>query len=114
MKRRQLITTDEAKQSCGQHKKPCSDCPWARRSLAGWLGGFPLRDWLLAAHSEERIECHTKRGFDKDTPQCAGAAIYRSNVAKLPRDPSILILPKDVEIVFATPMEFERHHAKDQ
>ena len=42
--------------------------------------------------------------------QCAGAAIYRANVCKSPRDGSLLKLPADRETVFADKSEFWEHH----
>lgn len=107
-KRGQLITTEEARPANGQHKAPCSDCPWARRSMAGWLGDTSREEWLGDAHGETRIECHTLLGA-----QCAGAAIYRANVCKIPRDPALLRLPADRRLVFADRHEFwERHDMK--
>lgn len=103
--RRQLITSDEAVPATGQHKKPCSDCPWARKSLKGWLGGSTADDWLREAHGDHEIPCHTLTGA-----QCAGAAIYRRNVSKLSLNDGVLRLDADKELVFATPTEFKRHH----
>lgn len=108
VKRLQCISADEAEVSFTQHKKPCSDCPWARRSLKGWLGGLSAEEWLREAHGEARIDCHTKIG-----PHCAGAAIYRANMAKKPRNKEALVLPADRETVFATPMEFREHHERE-
>jgi len=105
IRRCQLISVTEAKPAKGQHKKPCSDCPWARGALKGWLGDMTPEEWLQAAHGESTIECHTLLGA-----QCAGSAIYRANVAKLPRDREALKLPPDTENVFATPLEFLKHH----
>jgi len=45
-KRKQLISSDEAKESKCQHKSPCSDCPWSRKSLKGWLGSLDINEWL--------------------------------------------------------------------
>ena len=104
-RRGQLITREEAKVAKGQHKSPCSDCPWARRSLAGWLGDTSREEWFSDAHNEVRIDCHTKIGA-----QCAGAAIYRANESKLPRSSELLKLPADREKVFAGPQEFWDHH----
>lgn len=104
-KRGQLITSEEARPAVSQHKSPCSDCPWARKSLAGWLGSATREEWLGDAHGETRIECHTLIGA-----QCAGAAIYRANVCKSPRDPDLLRLPADREKVFANKQEFWAHH----
>lgn len=104
--KRQCVTSDEAVPSNGvQHKKPCSDCPWSRASLPGWLGPMTADEWLREAHGESRIECHTIEGA-----QCAGAAIYRTNVAKLPHNRALLLLPADREGCFKTPMEFRGHH----
>ncbi len=88
-----------------QHKRPCSDCPWRRDSLPGWLGAIGFAEWLQVAHSDSRVDCHVVSNM-----QCAGLATYRANVAKQPRDPKILLLPKDTTNVFATPMEFSKHH----
>lgn len=106
-KRRYLITSDEAVETRGQTKRPCSDCPWARAALPAWLGGNTKEEWLQFAHGEFKVECHTR----KDN-QCAGVAIYRANVCKLPMDPAVLTLPPDRKAVFATPQEFLEHHAK--
>ncbi len=104
-KRRQLVTIDEAVKATGQHKRPCSDCPWARSALPGWLGSLTREEWIAAAHGEAVIECHTLLGA-----QCAGAAIYRANVAKSVRDPDAFKLEPDTTRVFATPTEFREHH----
>ncbi len=102
---RQLISSDEAVQAEEQHEEPCSDCPFARAALKGWLGNMTVDQWLMAAHTETEVECHALLGA-----QCAGLARYRSNVAKLVMSPEILKLPADREKCFATPMEFRAHH----
>lgn len=105
MPQRKLIAGTEARPAKRQHTKPCSDCPWHRESLPGWLGGLSADAWLCEAHGEAVIECHTRLGM-----QCAGAAIYRANVCKTPRSITILRLPADKERVFATPFEFRDQH----
>ena len=45
-------------------------------------------------------------------PQCAGAAVYRSNVCKRPHSLAILRLPADRTLVFASPIEFRSHHER--
>lgn len=102
----QLLSADDAEPAEVQHTKPCSDCPWARKALPGWLGSHSADEWLAAAHGEARIDCHTLLGA-----QCAGGAIYRANMAKRPRDGSLLVLTADRERVFASPAEFTAHHA---
>lgn len=107
MTRRQLITSDEAVPATCQHTKACSDCPWSRDSLPGWLGGNTAQEWIGFAHTETLIPCHVLDGAE-----CAGAAIYRRNAGKLVR-PGLLRLPADKDAVFATPMEFLAHHSQD-
>jgi hypothetical protein len=107
----QLKTYHDAVETKAQHKRACVDCPFGRISLAGYLPSTP-EEWLLAAHGEGRIECHTKKQASGAGWQCAGAAIFRTNVCKSPRDPSILTLPRDVRLVFASNDEFWVHHRK--
>jgi hypothetical protein len=106
----QFLTAEDAEEYSVQHKSPCSDCPWARKALAGWTGALTTDEWLQAAHGEALIDCHTRKRSDGDHWQCAGAAIYRGNVCKTPRSSALLVLPADREKVFATPMEFRKHH----
>lgn len=98
-------------------KVPCNECPWRRKAAPGWLGPFTAGEWVALAHAEEPIACHATIEVEDDwsTPgirQCAGAAIYRSNVAKRPRDPEVALLPADRDAVFASPIEFTRHHER--
>lgn len=88
-----------------QHTEPCKECPWVRTSVPGWLGPGTADEWLATAHSDEIVECHMTAPL-----QCAGAAIYRRNVAKSPRDVNCLRLPADRAKVFSNPMEFKAHH----
>jgi hypothetical protein len=104
---RQMLTHRDAKPRKRQHTAPCSDCPWARKALHGWLGGMSAQEWIQAAHGESRAECHTV-----SNQQCAGMAIYRANVHKVVRDPSVLSLPANRVSVFASFTEFLNHHAK--
>lgn len=102
-------------------RKPCGECPWRRRSLPGLLGPNTAEEWVALAHSEEPIACHTTidpdacdsdgeaRWTHPGIRQCAGAAIYRSNVFKSPRNPEVHRLPADPELVFVRG-EFEAHH----
>lgn len=66
------------------------------------------------AHSDEPVACHLTITDEDDTDAmttCSGAAIYRSNVAKVPRGvPIIHKLPADSELVFSSPIQFRRHH----
>lgn len=102
---RKLVSGAEAVEAPVQHKKPCSDCPWSRDSLPGWLGSDTAEDWRAMAHGETKVFCHCI-----SNQQCAGIAIYRANVCKAPRDSSQLKLPSDHKAVFSTPNEFMEHH----
>jgi hypothetical protein len=104
----QLKIAEEAIDTKAQHKKPCADCPWSRKSLPGWTGSISVDEWLVIAHGEGVVECHTMKSTTGSW-QCADAAIYRSNVCKSPRSQSILILPRDTKRVF-TFGEFKQHH----
>lgn len=92
-------------------KTPCFDCPWRRESAAGWLGPNTAEEWEALAHSDAIIACHIT--IDETSGvygnQCAGVAIYRSNICKSPRDPQIVILPADKDTVFGYG-EFVKYH----
>lgn len=96
---------------------PCVECPWRRESTPGHLGPHSAEEWALGAHGESAIACHMtiKRPIEAewDDPglrQCKGAAIFRANVLKLPRDPAIAVGPRDTDKVFSNNAEFITHH----
>lgn len=107
MAKGKLIAANVNHVSNRQHCAPCSDCPWRRDSLPGWLGGGEPQEFIDMAHGEYKYPCHVIVN-----QQCAGMAIYRANVVKCPRDASILRLPGDTDKVFATPVEFLNHHER--
>jgi len=104
MKQRQLLTYRDVKKTKKQHTSPCSDCPWARKSIKGWLGSNSPECFVALAHGEGTQECHTTNKL------CAGLAIYRANVCKSPRDENQLRLSPDNITVFSSPTEFLSHH----
>jgi hypothetical protein len=61
--------------------------------------------WIGRASGETLVDCHTRPSF-----QCAGLAIFRANICKLPRYSMILTLPPDPVNVFKTRQEFINHH----
>lgn len=101
-----------------QHKKPCGDCPFRRKSAPGWLGHNELEDFVIAAVSDVKMPCHLTPGegaapdfeLHPDASQCAGRGIFLSNMCKSPRDKSVLVLPANREDVFSRPQEFVAHH----
>lgn len=105
----QCLTYHEAATVKKQHVKPCSDCPFARTALAGWLGGMSVGKWLAVAHGDGRMECHTRNLHDGSACECAGGAIFRSNVCKSVTGDR-LRLKADKARVLASDVEFARHH----
>lgn len=103
--KRNLLCHGDGSVAKKQHRRACQDCPWARDAVQGWLGSLGADEWLQIAHGEGRAECHVHI-----SAQCAGLAIYRANMAKIPRDPNALQLPADRERVFASPQQFRDHH----
>jgi hypothetical protein len=91
-------------------RAPCGECPWRRSSCAGWVGTIPPEEWVRAATSEARIDCHVVALAGQGSEECAGAAIYRANIGKRLRDPNALALPADRVAVFSWPDEFIAHH----
>jgi hypothetical protein len=100
-----ITLSDEAVPTDVQPEKACHDCPWRRNAARGWLGPSSKEEWIAIAHSDAEVPCHALEG-----PQCAGLAIYRANLCKVPRDPKVLRLPEDREAVFSAPQQFTDHH----
>lgn len=117
--------------------QPCNDCPWRRVAEAGWLGPHDPGTWIAIAHGEEAIACHqtipampetdpvdyaerpflgleaVQRIWDQPgIRQCAGAAIFRCNVHKSPRNrqDAERAFEADPVAVFASDEEFLDHH----
>lgn len=95
---------------------PCKECPFSRSVTPGTLGGSTVDVYIGQAIGPFHLACHMAKGYTQEnggsleTPQCAGAAIYRANVgvaASLPG--SLLKLPPGDE-AFRTPEEFIVHH----
>lgn len=113
LRKGQLKTYHDAALTLVQHEKPCVDCPFGRIAVAGWLAAMSPEECLMVIHGEGRMECHTMQASKERPWQCAGAATFRANVCKVPRDRSLLVLPKNKKLVFATDREFLRHHKED-
>lgn len=102
-------------------KTPCSQCPFSRKVEPGALGGSPPETYIGQAAGPFVLPCHHQCDFDDpqwkdklgETPQCAGAAIFRSNIRVSKRMPaSIYTLAQNHVDVFATSAEFLAHHKK--
>ena len=99
-------------------KEPCGACPFRRSTEPGALGGSPPEVFIGQAHGPFWIPCHrtyepgvsAKEQRPDRAEQCAGCAIYRSNVEVADRMPEPLLrLPADKDKVFATPAEFIKY-----
>lgn len=109
-KRGQFIASDQARPVDHQHTAPCADCPFSVYSINGWLGGSSPEDFIHLALSDELYPCHALTGPKREKLQCAGLAVFRANMCKIPRDKRALRLPRDRINVFLTSQEFLRHH----
>lgn len=111
-KRKKLLCTEEGATTKKQHTSPCSDCPWRRDSLQGWLGGYDADEFLDAARGDGPVHCHVLKRTNQAHWECAGAAIYRRNSCKLVDAEECLVLPADREKVFSNAIEFKKHHER--
>ena len=105
--------------NCTHVKTPCPDCPFSRSVRPGALGGSPATTFIGQAYGPFILPCHKHCDFNDpqwkaktiNTPQCAGAAIFRANVGVAPLLPdAIHKLPANHEAVFSTAAEFLSHH----
>ncbi len=98
-------------------QRPCHDCPFRRDIKPGTLGGSAPTVYVGQTIGPFILSCHTADGYaHKQTDvtkveQCAGAAIFRSNIGVAPRMPdAIHFLPADHEAVFSSHAEMLAHH----
>lgn len=98
---------------------PCPDCPFSRTVKPGALGGSPPETFIGQAYGPFILPCHKTCNFsdplwkDKtiDTPQCAGAAIFRANIGLNGQFPAVIHqLAPNKDKVFANAAEFYAHH----
>ena len=101
-----LVATHEAQPTKSQHRAPCADCPFARCAIPGWLGGHEPEMWEGRLMGDGDIECHCTTN-----QQCAGAAVMRANMCKVPKSATALTLPSNKKLCFSNPEEFHQHHA---
>jgi len=101
--------------------KPCSQCPYRRQSLQGYLGESDPEEFMELTMSDYPMPCH--QTVDYREPQwkkkweagqvgklCAGALIFFANICKRSRDGSRPTIPADRELVFSRPDEFIDYH----
>jgi len=118
-----------------RHKTPCNDCPFRRESIAGFLGGTELEDWVAAWNVEGPFPCHKTVDAEmipelhasapqvtlhnpllNDASFCAGALIMMRNSCKEARERNTRRAARQVEIdrvtVFHHIKQFEEHHSE--
>lgn len=116
-------------------KEPCSQCPYRRKSMPGYLGQATPEEFMQSTMLDYPMPCHKtidyndqhwkdkwenlvlddelkvgKAGCDTKEKHCAGAAIFFTNIAKLSRDAARPRMAADRELVFDHPQQFIDHH----
>jgi hypothetical protein len=100
-------------------KQPCSECPFSRACAPGGTGGTDPTVYVGQAYGAFFLPCHQDQDYRQESAldhadviaQCAGAAIFRSNVGVSERLPlAIHRLPPSPARVFANAAELIAHH----
>jgi len=104
--------------------KPCSDCPFRRKAMPGWLGGSSPEGFIDCMQRDEPLPCHQTIDYD-DNPHwletwmkqgddtgniCAGSLIFMANKIQRPHDRDFPTMEPDRENVFSNSVEFVRYH----
>jgi len=77
--------------------KMCSDCPFRKKAMKGWLGPWQPEEIQQMIHGENKYICHSdinKRSsvgqsesqIDEQGQHCVGFLRYRTKVCKTSRD----------------------------
>lgn len=110
-------------------KVPCSECPFRKNSLPGYLGGFTAEETIRVAVSESNFDCHLTRidengnGIPEDSKKrkaCAGRMLFATNTAKSFRRPELEQVrlqlknktSQKVKDNILSYLEFIKHHDK--
>jgi hypothetical protein len=108
-----LIHTVNAPVTKRQHTSPCSDCPFLRDAVPGWLGMTPPEKWEDMAQSfDGHAVCHALKKENGNRWDCVGLAIYRANIGRTAR-PYELQAEPNTDLVFSEG-EFVEHHRKGE
>lgn len=102
--------------------KPCSDCPFRRKAMPGWLGGGSPESFIDCMQRDEPLPCHQTIDYDDEHwlakwmlqrntgKMCAGALVFMANKLQKSHVPGFPTMPKDPANVFSNSVEFVRHH----
>ena len=94
-------------------KKPCSNCPYRKDSMKGWLGKARAKELV----KEQSFVCHkTTQGEDKDRLQCAGHMLLmglKNSFVLTAKLMGIKLTLSGREQVFETEQDFIKHQDTD-
>ncbi len=106
-------------------KTPCTDCPFRKNSLPGWLSDYTPRELHNIIMAEKPFPCHMTHpnnivtyedAGSEEYPLCAGALQYMKKAAKLPLNPELRALVSGIDRTqldnILTVPEFFEHHSK--
>lgn len=105
-------------------KNPCTECPFTKKSLRGWLADYESPENLhRLIMSEIPFPCHMTQENDlsileamRDNEiRCKGALLYMKKACKMPRNKEVFEMIKsftinDTEDILSVP-EFIKHHS---
>ena len=102
-------------------KQPCSDCPFRRAAMPGWLGAGSPESFIDCMNRDEPLPCHQTIDYDdpdwlekwsaqESGSMCACALIFMANKMQRPRTRGFPTLPPDKTAVFSNTVEFVRYH----
>lgn len=101
----------QQKKSLPYKKRPCSDCPFRKDSLKGWLGEKRMTEILNA----KSFTCHKTGDKSKPLLQCAGHMIISGEHNDFVRLMSRMNVTSELagkSLVFETKRECINHHKK--
>lgn len=110
--------------------KPCKQCPFRKKSPAGWLGDAKPEEFIDACMDDVPMPCHTTVNYedplwrenmlemDSKAQHCAGARILFANQCKMSKHPYYLYIRSLGKItpvepskdVFDSREAFLKHH----
>lgn len=113
-----MIIKETLAESTKKLKAPCKACPFSRKCEPGATGGSDPTVFIGQAFGPFWLPCHKTCDFsdpdwkkDLSVQQCAGAAIFRTNINRWHGMPSQLLrLPENKDLVFSSPEELLAHH----
>lgn len=105
-------------------KSPCTDCPFRKDSLRGWLADYTPEELYNIVLNEQPFPCHMamkktdyvepKEVGNEEYPICAGSLRFMKKSGKLPRNKELALLLKQIAVEdcenILSQIEFITHH----